>query len=96
MTALQFSKELPTVFFAATYDGLIAKFDLTEKNEEDAFMWGHQIVESPCFLQNEGNITLVQTQDQLLLTLEEESLKDKYAISTIDNPRHILSSYLNS
>lgn len=44
ITALQFSKEINTTFFAATYDGLIAKFDLTEKNEEDAFVWGHQIM----------------------------------------------------
>lgn len=44
ITALQFSKEINTTFFAATYDGLIAKFDLTEKNEEDAFVWGHQIL----------------------------------------------------
>ncbi len=50
VTCLQFSREISTVFFAATYDGLIAKFDLAEKNEEDAFMWGHQIVESPCHL----------------------------------------------
>jgi hypothetical protein len=44
VTALQFSKDISTIFYAATYDGLIAKFDLTEKNEEDAFVWGHQII----------------------------------------------------
>jgi hypothetical protein len=50
VTCLQFSKQHPTAFYAATYDGLIAKFDLTEKDEEEAFAWGHQIVESPCYL----------------------------------------------
>jgi len=24
-------------------DGLVAKFDLAEKSEEDAFIWGNQI-----------------------------------------------------
>jgi hypothetical protein len=32
VTTLQFSKDINTIFYAATYDGLIAKFDLTEKD----------------------------------------------------------------
>lgn len=75
ITALQFSKDTPTVLYATSYDGLISKFDLAEKTEEDAFLWGHKIIESPCHLQVVGNIALIQTQNQILLTLEEESLK---------------------
>jgi hypothetical protein len=31
----------------------------------------------------------------MLLTLEEESVKEKFSVSSIDHPRHILSSSLN-
>lgn len=50
VTGLQFSLDIPTVFHACTLDGLITEFDLKEQSEEDAFSWGHQIIESPCKL----------------------------------------------
>ncbi len=50
ITGINFSPTHPTVFHACAMDGLIAKFDLAEKNEEDAFIWGHQILGSPCKL----------------------------------------------
>jgi hypothetical protein len=35
---------------ACSLDGLVGKFDLTQKNEEEAFEWGHKMLESPAKL----------------------------------------------
>jgi hypothetical protein len=55
-------------------------------------LWGHKIIESPCHLEIADNLALVQTQDQVILTLEDESLKDRYVVNSIEKPTHILHS----
>ena len=71
VTSLNFSLDQATIFHACTMDGLITSFDLREPTEEDAFTWGHQTTESPIKLQLMGSTTLLQTQNQVLLTLDK-------------------------
>lgn len=51
-------------------------------------------MESPTKLQLQGNLTLVETDNQAVVTLLEESLKDRYCVNSIDNPTHLLASYI--
>ena len=95
VTALRFSQRAMTELYGCSSDGLVARFDLTEKNEEDALIWGHQMLESPCRLDTSHDILLVETQDQVLLTFYDESVKDRYEVRKSHPSAQIVKSWLD-
>ena len=52
------------------------------------------MIESPSKLQYLEKTTLIETENQVLLTFEESNLDKRYEVNNIDNPTHILNSYL--